>query len=94
MERLFRHVDAYATWKAELDTQLGRYRDWLQRNRLASPALDAALANCQSELQTDGITSQAAIARAFADRMVPKPRGSGVWTHTAAARPGAARAAP
>ena len=56
MERLFRHVDAYATWKAELDTQLGRYRDWLQRNRLASPALDAALASCQSELQADGIT--------------------------------------
>ena len=56
MERLFRHVDAYAAWKAELDTQLGRYRDWLQRNRLASPALDAALATCQSELQADGIT--------------------------------------
>ncbi len=56
MERLFRHVDAYATWKAELDTQLGRYRDWLQRNRLASPALDASLATCQSELQADGIT--------------------------------------
>ena len=52
---------------------------------LVSEASGASPCPQAEQLQTDGITSQAAIARAFADRMVPTPRGSGVWTHTAAA---------
>jgi DNA invertase Pin-like site-specific DNA recombinase len=44
-------------------------------------------------LRTEGVTGQAAIARALTERRVPTPRGSGVWTHTTVARV-LARAAP
>ena len=44
-------------------------------------------------LRTEGITGQAAIARALTERRVPTPRGTGVWTHTTVARV-LARAAP
>jgi DNA invertase Pin-like site-specific DNA recombinase len=37
-------------------------------------------------LRTEGVTGQAAIARALTERRVPTPRGSGVWTHTTVAR--------
>ncbi len=37
-------------------------------------------------LRTEGVTGQAAIARALTERGVPTPRGGGTWTHTTVAR--------
>ncbi|WP_431266843.1 recombinase family protein [Dankookia sp. P2] len=37
-------------------------------------------------LRTDGVTSQAAIARVLNERGVPVPSGHGAWTHTTVAR--------
>jgi DNA invertase Pin-like site-specific DNA recombinase len=37
-------------------------------------------------LQVEGVSSQAALARALNERGVPTPTGSGAWTHTTVAR--------
>jgi hypothetical protein len=56
MERLSQQVDSYVTWKRELVREITRYRSWLERNRLNSPALDARLERSLQLLRTDHIT--------------------------------------
>ena len=38
------------------------------------------------DLKREGVTGQAALARALTERRVPTPTGSAVWTHTTVAR--------
>ena len=56
MERLSQQVDSYVAWKRELVREITRYRSWLERNRLNSPALDARLERSLHLLRTDHIT--------------------------------------
>lgn len=56
MERLSQQVDSYVAWKRELVREITRYRSWLARNRLNSPALDARLERSLQILRTDHIT--------------------------------------
>ena len=56
MERLSQQVDSYVVWKRELVREITRYRSWLERNRLNSPALDARLERSLQLLRTDHIT--------------------------------------
>ena len=56
MERLSQQVDSYVAWKRELVREITRYRSWLERNRLNSPALDARLERSLQLLRTDHIT--------------------------------------
>ena len=56
MERLSQQVDSYVAWKRELVREITRYRSWLERNRLNSPALDARLERSLQLLRTDDIT--------------------------------------
>jgi DNA invertase Pin-like site-specific DNA recombinase len=37
-------------------------------------------------LRGEGVTGQAAIARAMTERRIPTPSGTGIWTHTTVAR--------
>jgi hypothetical protein len=46
-----------------------------------------------ARLRAEGVTGQAAIARALTEREVPAPKGGGAWAHTTVARV-MARAAP
>ena len=43
MERLSHQIDAYVAWKRELMREITRYRGWLERSRLNSPAVEAKL---------------------------------------------------
>lgn len=56
MERLSNQVDSYVSWKRELVREITRYRSWLERNRLNSPAVDAKLERSLRLLRTDHIT--------------------------------------
>ena len=53
MERLSNQVDSYVSWKRELVREITRYRSWLERNRLNSPAVDAKLERSLRVLRTD-----------------------------------------
>ena len=57
-----------------------------QARRLAADGSAHRLALEVERLRAEGITSQAAIARALTERGVATPRGCGVWTHTTVSR--------
>ncbi|MDN3564608.1 recombinase family protein [Paeniroseomonas aquatica] len=57
-----------------------------QARRLAAERAAHRLTLEVERLRTEGVTGQAAIARALTERGVATPRGCGVWTHTTVAR--------
>lgn len=56
MERLSHQIDAYVAWKRELMREITRYRGWLERSRLNSPAVEAKLERALRQLRADHIT--------------------------------------
>ncbi|WP_431272017.1 recombinase family protein [Dankookia sp. P2] len=54
--------------------------------RVAAERVAHRLALKVERLRAEGVTGQAAIARALTERGVPTPRGSGAWTHTTVTR--------
>ncbi|KAF1051614.1 MAG: Bacterial dynamin-like protein [Stenotrophomonas maltophilia] len=56
MERLTQQIDAYVTWKRELVRDITRYRTWLERCRLNSPAIEQRLERTLRLLRQDHIT--------------------------------------
>jgi DNA invertase Pin-like site-specific DNA recombinase len=64
-----------------------------QARHMAAERAAHRLALEVERLRRDGVTGQAAIARALTERGVPTPRGGAAWTHTTVARV-LARAAP
>ncbi|MFX9381282.1 hypothetical protein ABTO46_19235, partial [Acinetobacter baumannii] len=49
-------IDAYVAWKRELMREITRYRGWLERSRLNSPAVEAKLERALRQLRADHIT--------------------------------------
>ncbi|EIU3493144.1 dynamin-like GTPase family protein [Pseudomonas aeruginosa] len=56
MERLSHQIDAYVAWKRELMREITRYRGWLERSRLNSPAVETKLERALRQLRADHIT--------------------------------------
>jgi DNA invertase Pin-like site-specific DNA recombinase len=54
--------------------------------REAADQVAHRLALEMQRLRAEGVTGQAAMARALTERGVPTPRGNGIWTHTTVAR--------
>lgn len=65
-----------------------------QARRLAAERAAHRLALDIERLRAEGVTGQAAMARALTERGVPVPSGRGAWTHTTVARVAARSARP
>ncbi|MFC7477778.1 recombinase family protein [Dankookia sp. GCM10030260] len=57
-----------------------------QARRVAAEQVAHRLALEVDRLRADGVTGQAAIARALTERGVPTPRGGAAWTYATVAR--------